>query len=243
MLPGLGAGCDASAGAGDPRSCLPYHAWAGAFATISCMDAGGGPSTLTRAAFAAHRATLARQSRWVSPTWTRNRLMCEGAHAAPAWRPQQRWDTSSSNSSSSSSSRSSTSHPLLIIGNSHDPATPLANARRVARELFPGSSVVLRHDAEGHTSHATPSLCTARVVRAYFQTGALPAPGTVCQPEKKPFLGCVRDGGCRFAGDERRLWEALVELADTYGFSKKRDGDKEQAYVDMWRAYGHMGRV
>lgn len=228
--PGSEPGCDRAAGAGDINSCLSYHAWAGAFLTISCMDAGGGPSNLTREAFSAYRAKLAAQSRWVSPTWTRNRLVCEGIDTRPAWRPdltfeKQEWDN--------------TSHPLLIIGNSHDPATPLANAHRVSRELFPGS-VVLQQDSEGHCSHATPSLCTAQVLRRYFQTGELPEPGTVCQPEKKPFVGCVRDGGCHFEGDEVRVWEALVELADTYGFSKKHDEDDEQAYRDTWDAYRHF---
>lgn len=236
MLPGIGADCDSTAGAGDPHSCLPYSSWAGAFATISCMDAGGGPSTITREAFSAHRAKLADQSRWVSPTWTRNRLMCEGISVKPAWRQdfafeKQQWDN--------------TSYPLLVIGNTYDPATPLTNAWRVSRELFPGS-VVLQQDSEGHTSHATPSLCTAKVVREYFQTGTLPVPGTVCQPERKPFLGCVRDGGCHFEDDDARLWEALVELADTYGFSKKHDDDDDnetKTYVKMWNTYGHMGRV
>lgn len=222
-LPGAELGCDASSGAGDINSCLPYHAWAGAFATVSCMDAGGGPSSLTREAFSAHRAKLAAQSRWVSPTWIRNKLMCQGINTRPAWRPsltfeKQEWDN--------------TSYPLLIIGNSYDAATPLANAQRVSRELFPGS-VVLRQDSEGHCSHATPSLCTAKVVREYFQTGRLPEPGTVCQPDTKPFLGCVREGGCHFEGDDARLWEALDELADTYGFSKMHDDD-EQSSMGMW---------
>lgn len=236
VLPGLGAGCDPSASAGDPDSCLPYRAWAGAFSSVSCMDAGGGPSTLTRGVFKAHIAELAAQSRWVSPTWTRNRLMCEGISAKPAWRPsltfeKQEWDN--------------TSYPLLIIGNTHDPATPLANAKRVSKELFPGS-VVLLHDSEGHCSHANPSLCTAKVIREYFQTGELPEFGTVCPPERKPFLGCVRPGGCHFEGDDASLWEALVELSDTYGFSKKHgddDDEEEQSYLSMLNAYMHMGRV
>ncbi|KAJ4388857.1 hypothetical protein N0V93_006318 [Gnomoniopsis smithogilvyi] len=233
VLPGVGTGCDSSAGAGDPGTCLPYQAWAGAFASVSCMDAGGGPSNLTREAFRAHRDKLAEQSRWVSPTWTRNRLMCEGISAKPAWRPslkfeKQEWDN--------------TSHPLLIIGNTHDPATPLANGQRLSRDLFPGS-VVLLHDSEGHCSHANPSLCTAKVIREYFQTGELPEAGTVCAPERKPFLGCVRPGGCHFDSDDARLWEALVELSDTYGFSKKHDKDEEeQAFDSILNAYMRLGR-
>lgn len=218
--------CDPTAGGGDDHSCQPYHAWAGAFAAVSCMDAGGGPSSLTREAFSAHRAELAAQSRWVSPTWSRNKLMCEGITVAPAWRPlprlrfeKQEW--------------ANTSHPLLLIGNTRDPATPLANAARVSRDLFP-NSVVLQQDSEGHCSHATPSLCTAKIVREYFQTGTLPKPGTVCHPEKKPFLGCVREGGCHFDEEDARLWEALHALADTYGFSKRRN---DQSHMHLWGAH------
>lgn len=189
----------------------------------------------TFAAMHPDKVKLAKQSRWVSPTWTRNRLMCEGINVKPAWRQdftfeKQQWDN--------------TSHPLLVIGNTHDPGAPLAKAWRVSRELFPGS-VVLQQDSEGHVSHATPSLCTAKIVRDYFQTGTLPAPGTVCQPEMKPFLGCVRDGGCRFEGDDARLWGALVELADPYGFSRKHDDDddNDMTYLNLWSRYGHLGRV
>lgn len=223
--------CDASAGGGDPNSCLPFHSWAGAFKSISCMDAGGGPSSLTREAFDASRATLAAQSRWASPTWSRNVLSCEGLTAQPAWRPglgfkKQEW--------------ANTSHPLFFIGNSHDPATPLANAQRVSAELFPGS-VVLQQDSEGHCSHASPSLCTAVAVREYFQTGRLPRPGTVCQPEVKPFLGCVREGDCRFEGNDARLWQALVQLADPFGLAKN-DGLGENSYVNIWKVASRTAR-
>ncbi|KAJ0116159.1 hypothetical protein J7T55_005105 [Diaporthe amygdali] len=223
--------CNSITGGGDPDSCLPYHSWAGAFKTISCMDVGGGPTHLTREAFAAARKRLAAQSRWASPTWSRNVLSCEGLTAQPAWRPslafeKQEW--------------ANTSHPILFIGNSYDPATPLANAKRVSGKLFPGS-MVLQQDSEGHCSHASPSLCTASAVREYFQTGRLPRPGTICQPEVKPFLGCVRKGGCRFEGDDARLWEALVQLADPFGLTK-RDGVEIDLYEDIWRATGRIAR-
>ena len=50
-------------------------------------------------------------------------------------------------------------------------------------------SVVLQHDAEGHCSFTAPSICTAKAVRRYFQTGALPEPGTICEADMKPLLG------------------------------------------------------
>ncbi|KAF8956647.1 alpha/beta-hydrolase [Flammula alnicola] len=71
-----------------------------------------------------------------------------------------------------------TSFPLLIIGNTADPVTPLVGAKKTAQQ-FPGS-VVLTQDSFGHTSFAAPSECTIGHVQQYFQNGTLPAAGTVC---------------------------------------------------------------
>ncbi|KAL0580850.1 hypothetical protein V5O48_001142 [Marasmius crinis-equi] len=71
-----------------------------------------------------------------------------------------------------------TSFPLLLIGNTADPVTPLSAAKRVSQN-FPGS-VVLTQDSPGHASIAAPSNCTSKVIREYFANGSLPEEGTVC---------------------------------------------------------------
>lgn len=73
-----------------------------------------------------------------------------------------------------------TANPLLIIGNEYDVVTPFVSAQN-ASASFPGSALV-KYDAHGHSTPQQPSLCTARMMRAYFEDGELPADGTVCEP-------------------------------------------------------------
>ncbi|KUJ09539.1 uncharacterized protein LY89DRAFT_787846 [Mollisia scopiformis] len=74
-----------------------------------------------------------------------------------------------------------TKNPILFVGNTYDPLTPLVSAQN-ASAGFSGS-VVLQHDGYGHSSLAQPSLCTAKTIRAYFVNSTLPAPGTICEPD------------------------------------------------------------
>ncbi|KAK4238918.1 proteinase [Achaetomium macrosporum] len=80
-----------------------------------------------------------------------------------------------------------TRNPVLVIGNTYDPVTPLAAARNVSAGLE--GSVVLQHDGYGHSSLAQASLCTAMAIRAYFVNGTLPEPGTVCDVHVPLFAG------------------------------------------------------
>ncbi|OKL57467.1 hypothetical protein UA08_06929 [Talaromyces atroroseus] len=216
------SGCQRDESSPDPD--IPYVSGVGAFQAISCMDIGGSMN-LTRREFRMYWTELHGQSQWIGPSWARNKLSCEGFTARPAWKPDfsfhvQEW--------------ANTSHPLLIIGNTHDTVTPLTNARRVST-LFPGS-VVLQQDSQGHCSHSSPSLCTGKLIRQYFQTGLLPQEGTVCQPDTLPFLGCVKDeesqAECNFTdSSDARLWEALVELADPFKLKLKSDDKQTVSWI------------
>jgi pimeloyl-ACP methyl ester carboxylesterase len=189
--------------------CIPYNSMLGPNQAIGCMDMGGS-TDLTRESFNEFLDLLKAQSRWISPSWARNKLGCLGYTTKPAWRPNLTFKTQE---------WQNTSYPLLIIGNTHDTVTPLRNARRVST-LFPGS-VVLQQNSQGHCSHSSPSLCTGRTVRAYFQTGSLPQVGSVCETEMKPFLGCAKKEGCDFMNiEDRALWESMVELSDPFGLRK-----------------------
>lgn len=75
-------------------------------------------------------------------------------------------------------------------------------------ERFDGSAV-LSLEAEGHCSLSSPSLCMARYIRRYLQTGQLPASGTLCTPNERPLLG-VTDHGEPVEAEllERLMWTA-----------------------------------
>jgi pimeloyl-ACP methyl ester carboxylesterase len=77
-----------------------------------------------------------------------------------------------------------TANPILIVGNFHDPATPIAGARTV-NKLFIGSRMfslnTWGHGAIGQSS------CVTRRFDSYLVEGRLPLPGLVCQPDEQLF--------------------------------------------------------
>ncbi|KAF4600417.1 hypothetical protein EYR38_005044 [Pleurotus pulmonarius] len=115
------------------------------------------------------------------------------------------------------------SHPILWIGNTADPATPIAGARKMAQG-FPGS-VVLAQDSPGHCSIAAPSVCTAKFIRAYFMDGKLPNEGVVCPVDVPIFLEqslgargntMRRAVGVNLGGKDGDIVEALAHLRERF---------------------------
>jgi pimeloyl-ACP methyl ester carboxylesterase len=72
----------------------------------------------------------------------------------------------------------------LVIGNRYDPATPYRNAKAVAGEV--AGARLLTLDGWGHNS-LTKSGCVSTSIQRYLTDLALPAPGTICQPDHRPF--------------------------------------------------------
>lgn len=72
--------------------------------------------------------------------------------------------------------------PVLVIGTSRDPATPLVWAERLAEQL--ASGVLVAYDADGHTAYGqTGSGCVDAVVDAYLLEGTVPEDGLECIAE------------------------------------------------------------
>lgn len=74
-------------------------------------------------------------------------------------------------------------NPIMVVGNSGDPATNIDSARHVAAAM-PGSRL-LTTNSWGHTAYPN-STCAARKIDAYLLSGTAPATDS-CTSERQPF--------------------------------------------------------
>ncbi|MFF5702111.1 alpha/beta hydrolase [Streptomyces sp. NPDC012794] len=72
------------------------------------------------------------------------------------------------------------SAPILVIGNTGDPATPYEGARTMAERLGKGVGVELTYKGEGHGAYNSGDKCVQGAVNAYLLDGKVPGAGTVC---------------------------------------------------------------
>ncbi|MYU23624.1 alpha/beta hydrolase [Streptomyces sp. SID8352] len=70
--------------------------------------------------------------------------------------------------------------PVLVIGNTGDPATPYEGAARMAEALGRGVGVRLTYDGEGHGAYDSGNACVRKAVHTYLLDGRPPSSGTVC---------------------------------------------------------------
>ncbi|GGV36895.1 alpha/beta hydrolase [Streptomyces spectabilis] len=70
--------------------------------------------------------------------------------------------------------------PIVVVGNTGDPATPVEGARRMARQLGKGVGVNLTVDGEGHGTYGD-NRCATKAIDTFLINGKAPADGTVCK--------------------------------------------------------------
>ncbi|MGW0531711.1 alpha/beta hydrolase [Streptomyces sp. NPDC003032] len=70
--------------------------------------------------------------------------------------------------------------PILVIGNTGDPATPYEGARKMADELGKGVGVHMTWKGEGHGAYGNGSSCVDDAVDGYLLDGTVPKDGKVC---------------------------------------------------------------
>ena len=189
---GSSATCDCSA-----APTLPDNGYEVFFA-IACGDAEAVPFDPT--AYRTFFAALTRVAPTVGPFWALYHLGCTQWPVRAAWRY------------TGPLAAQHTAHPLLVVSPKFDPVTPLVEARGV-RARYGGAGLLVQ-DSYGHTSLAAPSVCTAKLVRAYLEEGTLPTEGTVCEPDELPFVGRVTPSGVQARSEEdERLMDALRGLS------------------------------
>ncbi|WP_046497178.1 alpha/beta hydrolase [Streptomyces odonnellii] len=71
--------------------------------------------------------------------------------------------------------------PILVIGNTGDPATPYAGARAMAHALGKGVGVEITYHGQGHGSYDSGNPCVQGAVNGYLLDGKVPTAGTVCR--------------------------------------------------------------
>jgi pimeloyl-ACP methyl ester carboxylesterase len=68
--------------------------------------------------------------------------------------------------------------PILVIGNTRDPATPYVAAQALAKQL--SSGVLLTFVGDGHTAYLRHDSCIDAAVKSYLDSLVTPAVGTRC---------------------------------------------------------------
>ncbi|MBC9711146.1 alpha/beta fold hydrolase [Streptomyces sp. TRM66268-LWL] len=72
------------------------------------------------------------------------------------------------------------SAPIVVIGNTGDPATPYEGARKMVDSLGEGVGIELTYKGEGHGAYDSKNKCVREAVDGYLLDGKEPKAGTVC---------------------------------------------------------------
>ncbi|MEU2914127.1 alpha/beta hydrolase [Streptomyces massasporeus] len=72
------------------------------------------------------------------------------------------------------------SAPILVVGNTGDPATPYEGARAMVNALGKGVGVELTYRGQGHGAYDSKNTCVQGAVDGYLLDGKVPPAGTVC---------------------------------------------------------------
>jgi pimeloyl-ACP methyl ester carboxylesterase len=122
--------------------------------------------------FPAANALAEQRSGVVGPFWTWDYEPCSTWPVRSAHPYRGPWDHRTAN-------------PVLVIGNTFDPATPYGGAVAMSQAL--ARARLLTMDGYGHTALLNPSSCVNRDESRYFIDLLLPSRGARCAQNESPF--------------------------------------------------------
>ncbi|MFF7473816.1 alpha/beta fold hydrolase [Streptomyces sp. NPDC008092] len=70
--------------------------------------------------------------------------------------------------------------PILVVGNTGDPATPYEGAKKMVDALGKGVGVELTYKGQGHGAYDSKNKCVQGAVNGYLLEGTVPKAGAVC---------------------------------------------------------------
>ncbi len=74
--------------------------------------------------------------------------------------------------------RATGSAPIMVVGTTRDPATPLSWAQGLVRQL--DNAVLVKRDGDGHTGYKAGNKCVDQAVEAYLVSGDVPSSTVSC---------------------------------------------------------------
>ncbi|KAK6379959.1 hypothetical protein LTS17_006033 [Exophiala oligosperma] len=153
--------------------------------SVLCGDGDGDDLTSwTKEKFLIERVNLLEsQSPIIGPLWAEIPMYC--VHWPESVRPASR-NRFTGPFGSNLSDYDERASPLLFVGNTADPVTPVGNAVKMS-EKHQGS-VVLTQDTPGHCcGTGNAGVCAHGILKRFFANGTLPPPGVVCKDVKSPW--------------------------------------------------------
>ncbi|WP_406440312.1 alpha/beta hydrolase [Streptomyces sp. NBC_00631] len=72
------------------------------------------------------------------------------------------------------------SAPILVVGNTGDPATPYEGAKKMVDALGKGVGVELTYKGQGHGAYDSKNRCVQGAVNGYLLEGTVPRAGEIC---------------------------------------------------------------
>ncbi len=132
-----------------------------AFNAINCLDY---PMVTDTAGMRAEAEHLTKLAPTFGPYFAYGGLNCRDWPFKPAGSPAP--------------AKYSGQSPIVVIGTTGDPATPLPWAEAMRKQL--GNASLVTWKGEGHTAYGRSNRCVSTAVDDYFLDGKLPADGTHC---------------------------------------------------------------